>query len=291
MNGNGRNNPLLIMGHGLGAQKDFKIPEFAEKFTSEGIAVFAFDYQTFGGSQGFERNIINVDEQLKDWESALNLFILKKIYRYTNIQFSYDVNRIALWGSSFSGGHVITLAGSYKHKDKIKGIITQIPFVDGFSSLKSLWREYGILPLIKCVLYSIKDIIRKTFRMPRQYIPLTSESKNEMRILPTEESHLGYASIIPSTPLGGWKNRVSASIFLEFPFYRPIKYAPNINTNVLIIASKFDKLCPIDIINEFGNILKKKEIHILDTNHFQPYTSSFDNVVDLEIKFLKKIFK
>jgi hypothetical protein len=101
LNRDGKAIPMIIMANGLGLQKDFNIPKYAEKFLEMGIAVFSFDYQTFGGSDGYERNIVNIQEQISDWEITLDFIFLKRIlYR---VKANIDFSRIVLWGNSLSG--------------------------------------------------------------------------------------------------------------------------------------------------------------------------------------------
>ena len=40
--------PVIIMGNGFAAERSFAIPVFAEYFAGQGMAVFLFDYRSFG---------------------------------------------------------------------------------------------------------------------------------------------------------------------------------------------------------------------------------------------------
>jgi dipeptidyl aminopeptidase/acylaminoacyl peptidase len=51
--------PVVIMAHGFGAQMDFGLPAFAERFVEKGMAVFMFDYRNFGKSEGEPRNLVS----------------------------------------------------------------------------------------------------------------------------------------------------------------------------------------------------------------------------------------
>ncbi|CAM9515668.1 unnamed protein product, partial [Heterosigma akashiwo] len=63
--------PVVIMGHGLGAQKDMGLQAYAEKFVSMGLAALLIDYRNFGGSEGTPRNLINPFRHVEDWRSAI----------------------------------------------------------------------------------------------------------------------------------------------------------------------------------------------------------------------------
>jgi fermentation-respiration switch protein FrsA (DUF1100 family) len=51
--------PVVVMGHGMGAEKSFGLSLYADKFAAKGIASFAFDYRYFGESGGEPRNLVS----------------------------------------------------------------------------------------------------------------------------------------------------------------------------------------------------------------------------------------
>lgn len=133
--------------------------------------------------------------------------------------------------------------------------------------------------------------MRRTFGLSRQYAPLLNPEHNTIRLLPTEDCYSGYTSIIPKNPLGGWKNQLPASIFFEFPFYRPTQYAQDIACPVLVIAATKDSLCPESGGKLMSEKIKKVTFRSLDIGHFEPYIEKFDVVLEIEIQFLNSEFK
>ena len=93
--------PIVIMAHGLGAERSFGLPAYAEYFANEGMAVLLFDYRCFGDSDGEPRQLVNPTHHLQDWRAAI---------QHTYLISNLDTSRIALWGSSYSGGHVVVTA-------------------------------------------------------------------------------------------------------------------------------------------------------------------------------------
>ena len=89
------------MAHGLGSTRDMRLNEYAFKFAQAGFSCFLFDYRNNGDSKGEKRYRVNVKEQLEDWRSAI--YFVKTLD-------STDTDNIFLFGASFSGGHIITLA-------------------------------------------------------------------------------------------------------------------------------------------------------------------------------------
>src|SRR3954467_3836536 len=86
--------PLAILGHGLGATREFGLEAYAERFADAGIAALAFTYRHFGDSGGQPRQLLDIERQLGDWAAAL---------AYARNLDGVDHQRIALWGTSFGG--------------------------------------------------------------------------------------------------------------------------------------------------------------------------------------------
>ena len=51
--------PVIVMAHGFAGERSFQLPVFAEMFCSQGVAVFLFDYRTFGDSEGIPRQWVH----------------------------------------------------------------------------------------------------------------------------------------------------------------------------------------------------------------------------------------
>nr|NIN00815.1 hypothetical protein [candidate division Zixibacteria bacterium] len=98
--------PCIIMGHGFGGTKDMGLEPYAVRYQEAGFAALAFDYRHFGESDGEPRQLIWIPYQLEDWLAAIT---------YARNLEQIDPARIALWGTSMSGGHVIVTAAKDKN--------------------------------------------------------------------------------------------------------------------------------------------------------------------------------
>src|SRR5689334_24406599 len=93
--------PVVVMGHGLGGVKEMRLDAFAERFTAAGYVCLVFDYRHFGASSGEPRQLLDIDEQLRDWRCAVE---------YTRTLQGVDPDRVVVWGTSFGGGHAVVIA-------------------------------------------------------------------------------------------------------------------------------------------------------------------------------------
>ena len=114
--------PIVVLGHGLGAVREMRLDAFCERFAAAGIATLAFTYRYFGDSGGRPRQLMSVKRQLADWDAALD---------FVKGCADVDGRRVAVWGSSFGGGHAITVASRHP---ELLAAISQCPFTDGLAS-------------------------------------------------------------------------------------------------------------------------------------------------------------
>ena len=118
--------PCLVMGHGGSGTKRLGLPRYAEKFAARGIAVLVFDYRGWGASEGEPRQVFNVAAQRDDYRAAISY-----VRRYPGI----DPQRVALWGTSLSGGHVLAVAAG---DPAIAAVVAQVPMIDGWHRGRNL---------------------------------------------------------------------------------------------------------------------------------------------------------
>src|SRR5205085_11612296 len=117
--------PLVILGHGLGATREYGLEPYARRFSDAGIAALVFTYRHFGDSGGEPRQLLDIERQLDDWAAAL---------AYARNLDGIDTARIALWGTSFGGGHVIEAAA---RDQAVAAVVSQCPFTDVLAAMRA----------------------------------------------------------------------------------------------------------------------------------------------------------
>jgi len=119
------NLPVIVMAHGFGCVRALRLPTYAQRFAAAGYVVVVFDYRYFGDSDGQPRQLLDIPAQLDDWRAAIG---------WARTLEGVDPQRVVAWGTSLSGGHVITLAGT---GTPLTAIIAQGPHVDGFAATRA----------------------------------------------------------------------------------------------------------------------------------------------------------
>jgi len=258
------------MAHGFAAESSFRLPVFAQRFVHRGLAVFLFDYRNFGGSDGQPRNLVNPSRHLQDWQAALaHVRSLSGINR----------DRIALWGTSFSGGHVIVTAA---RDQGVSAVVAQVPFVDGLASAKTFKKKY----LLQAVLYGLRDLARKiTLRDPYR-VPVVGAPES-FAVMNGEDAASGYLALVPEST--SWKNECPARGLLSTTFYRPISLAHKVNCPALVLFAEKDLYIPASAVEKAAARMSQAEAISLPLGHFDVYVGdAFEKVVEHEAGFLEK---
>ena len=112
------------MAHGFTATRGDRLPAYAERFAAAGLAVLLFDYRHFGDSTGTPRQLLDIGRQQADYRAAV---------AFARTLDGIDAQRIGLFGTSFSGGHVVAVAAQ---DPSIAAVVSQCPFADGLAALR-----------------------------------------------------------------------------------------------------------------------------------------------------------
>ncbi len=265
-----KNPPVVVMAHGFGAERTFRLPAYAEKFADAGMGVFLFDYRCFGPSEGTPRNYVDPARHLEDWRQALI-----HVRSMTNV----NTRRIALWGTSFSGGHIMITAARDRH---IAAIVAQVPFVDAISSTRRMGWKY----MLEATAHGLKDLARVlSFREPH-YVKIAG-TPDEFAVMNTPDAYEGVMSILPENT--AWNNQCPARILLRAAVYRPTAFASNILCPALFQVARKDSLIDPRAVIAAARKISNAELMEYDIGHFDIYTGKmFEEAAAAQIRFLKR---
>jgi cephalosporin-C deacetylase-like acetyl esterase len=265
-----KNPPIIIMAHGFAAEKTFRLPAYAQRFLHEDMAVFLFDYRYIGGSDGKPRGLVNLFSQLHDLQAAID-------FVHTLSGINHD--KTALWGTSFGGGHVIAAAS---RDPRIKAIISQVPFVDPFSTLPMV----GIKHVMRSLRAGLQDVFRMLTFRNSYYVPVVGKP-DIFACMNTPDAESGYMSIVPDKSY--WKNECPARILLTMLFYRPMTAASRVKCPALLIMAEKDSLISPKSVQKAAAQMSRAVLVCMPILHFEVYTGNgYEKVVEIEVDFLKK---
>ncbi|MFD6160671.1 alpha/beta hydrolase [Nocardia sp. NPDC060256] len=261
--------PVVVMAHGLGAVKEMRLDAFAERFADAGIAVVVFDYRHFGASDGEPRQLLSIGRQLADWSAAID---------YAATLDGIDPARIALFGTSFSGGHVLRVAAQDR---RVAAVVSQCPFTNGFASAPTV----GLRPLLAIAARAVLDLGAAALRRPPVTVPLTGKP-GQTALMNAPDAAPGYTSLVPAEFTH--PNAVAARIGLTLPLYHPGRSLRKIEAPVFLGVCLNDTVAPPRRTLRYAAAVGSTvEVHEYPAGHFDIYVSpDFDKVVADETTFL-----
>lgn len=261
--------PVLVMAHGLGAVKEMRLPAFAERFCAEGYACLVFDYRYFGASEGEPRQLLDIRRQHEDWAAAI---------AFARDHGALDPSRLVLWGTSFSGGHVLH-AGA--RDGKVAAIISQCPFTDGLESTRALNPRTAV----KVSALGFMDLMAALLHRRPVMVRLAG-APGSTALMTAPDVLKGYYALVPEGM--EVKDEVAARIALRIPFYRPGRKARRLHCPVLFCVCERDSVAPAGPTLRHAARAPKGEIEVFPEGHFDIYEgAAFERSVKRQIRFLK----
>ncbi len=265
--------PCIIMGNGAGGTKDIIMEPYALRFQEVGFAVLSFDYRHFGESDGEPRQLLWIPYQLEDYAAAIN---------YVRSLKEINPAKIALWGTSASGGHVIAVAAK---DNNIACVVAQCPGLDGRASAKMAFERLGIGYGLRLIMHGQRDMVRSWLGLSPHKIPIVGKP-GSIAMMNTSEVWDTFEKIAPDRFI----NEVCARITIRGDKYRPVKKAPKVRCPVLLQICDHDSFTPISAAEETEKKLGKyAEVKHYPIGHFDIYTGShFEKSVSDQLDFFKK---
>lgn len=219
--------PCIVMAHGLGGTRDAGLEPYALQFADAGMAVMVFDYRYFGASDGSPRQLLSVSAQLADWSAA--------VAAARQID-GVDPQRVALWGTSFSGGHVVAAAAADK---RVAAVSAQGPMLDGLASVLNVLRRHGVLYMARLVSAGLRDVIANLAGAEPYRLPLVAQP-GTVAAMATQDAYDGYTAITPDD----WCNELTARTVLTLGLYRPGRKLARLRCPVLVQICDEDSVAP-----------------------------------------------
>jgi uncharacterized protein len=262
--------PVVLMAHGFGAERSFRLPAFAGRFVERGLAAYVFDYRNFGDSPGEPRNLVNPRRHVADWGAAIaHVRGLKEV----------NAGRMGLWGSSYSGGHVLVAASKYK---PVSAVVSQVPFVDGLAT------ALGFTPafVARATWHATRDLFAAATGRPPHMVPIVGDP-DEFAMMNTPDSRPGYMALVPEGST--WKNECPARAALTLLLYRPTAYAAKVDCPALVVLAEKDTLISPSSVRRAAAKLGNVEVEPFPVGHFDVYVGDwFEKVSELECGFLSR---
>lgn len=259
--------PAVVMAHGFSAVAG-QLEQQARAFAAAGFQAFVFDHAGFGLSDGEPRQEVDPPRQLRGYRDAVGFVrTLPQVHPA----------RIALWGSSFSGGHVLQ-AGALD--PRVSCVVSQAPFISG-SALLALRPDHDEFV---SALFAERE--SRQAGNPRTMIPVTTPGDG-VAALPGDDGHAYFMRTGGAT----WKNEVALSSFEAVRGYEPGWWIEQIAPRpLLMIVATDDTVTPTAHAEAaFARAGDPKKLVHVPGGHFAVYEGAgFDLAMGETIAWLKQ---
>jgi uncharacterized protein len=263
--------PIAVLAHGFGGVRTARLWAFAERFAAAEVAALVFDYRHFGDSEGEPRQLLEVPRQLDDWRAAV---------AFARGLEGVDPERVILWGTSFSGGHVAVIAAEDR---RVAAAISQGPFLD------SLWalRAAGPVNILRLSYAGVRDELRRLRGRPPYMLPVVGPP-GTMAAMNSPDAEPGYRALFADPP-SEFRNEVAGRIGLMVGLYRPIRHAARVACPWLVAVADRDVVTPPEPALKAASRAPRGEVRHYDARHFDIYVGDmFERVVEDQIAFLER---
>lgn len=266
-----RGRPCVVMGHGFGATRDSGLLPFAERFAAAGADVLLFDYRGYGSSDGTPRQQVSHRRHRQDYHAALAT---------ARALDGVDPQRLVLWGSSYSGGHVIAVAAQ---DGRVAAVISQGAAMDGAAALWALLRGAGAKHLATLTGHGLRDAGGALLRRAPQHIAVVGPP-GALAAITAPGAEAGYGAIMGPS----FRNEMCARGILGIALNRPVRYAKKLRCPLLLVIAAGDNIAPPDSVRTVARRAGgHTEVLELPCGHFDIYTSvMFEESVAAQVAFL-----
>lgn len=263
----GTNGACVVMAGGFGLPRSPATDRFAARFHAAGFSVVAFDYRHLGDSAGTPRQVVRVGEQLADWRAAVGAAAALP---------EVDPTRIAIWGFSVSGGHVLRVAADGA---PVAAVIAQTPNVDGIAATRNAVRYEPVRVVARFNARVVADAVGSLIGRPPRLVPLAGR-RGELALLTTPDALDGVGEV----GAGAVAARSAARVIA----YRPGRAAARVRCPLLVVVADDDRSALAAPALRAARRAPHAEVVRVPGGHYAPFLDAHDRVVDAELAFLQR---
>jgi uncharacterized protein len=256
--------PCVVMAHGFSLTRHDGLPLYAEPLAAAGLTVLVFDHRYLGDSGGEPRQRFRKAAQLEDWRAAI---------AHARSMPGVDPARIVLWGYSFSGGHVTTLAAG---DQSFAAAIVLCPFVNG------LPRVLGTRPadVAWIVPRALADLAGRPV-----LIPVTGPPGSHGAMTLPGESEGFHRAVANGSP---WRNEISPGVFATIALHRPVARAAQISAPLWVGLGERDISVHGPSVERLAARAPRAELRRYPYDHFEPFLGDAPaRIVGDQLEFLR----
>ena len=255
--------PLILLTHGLSGLIDLGLAGYAERFVEAGFACLAYDHRNWGRSAGWPRAESDPWRQVADMREAVS---------YARTLPEVDGERLGIWGTSYAGGHVLTVGAL---DPRVRCVVSQVPLISGRRTFEA-W-----VPADKREGFLARLAADRDSRAQGRPAATTKAA------LPGTETDAWVRHFDPDGSI--YRNELTVRSFDLLRSYEPIAFIADIApTPLLMIVADHDTQTPTDWqLEAFEAAGDPKRLLRVDCRHYDVYSSHLPEAADAATEWFK----
>jgi cephalosporin-C deacetylase-like acetyl esterase len=247
--------PGVVVSHGFSATCEMGLGGYADAFAAAGLAVLRYDHRSIGRSDGEPRRVVDPWAQMFDAREALT---------WLGDRPEVDADRLALWGSSFSGGQAICVGAVDR---RVKAVVASVPFA-GLGDAATLDDDQVEERVAAITAALDADAPPHADLAPEG--PVVREPGSDVPgFLDQPEAAEWFLATGPGT---GWENRFQLRWSREVSFDPAVCAMRLAPTPLLMVVAADDRVAPAAVaLDTFERAAEPKQLELLDGHHFCAY--------------------
>jgi hypothetical protein len=248
--------PGVVLAHGFSAVKEMALDRFAEVFAAAGLAVPVYDHRNLGASDGEPRQRIDAWAQIRDYRRALD---------WLGARPEVGGDRLAVWGSSFSGGEVLVIGAT---DGRVRAVVAQAPFVGNPELEDADGAEFAAMRVA-----ALGEVPGPGEQMVGP-LPVVAADPATLAALPQPESWEWFHTLAEQAP--SWKNEVTLLLDGAAAPFEPALAAARLQaTPLLMIVATEDRVADTELaLAAFERAGEPKRLELVVGDHFVVYHGS-----------------
>lgn len=253
--------PAVALGHGWGMVAGGDLEDYARAIAARGIICLSFDFRRLGASDGLPRQEIDPAWQIEDYRSAIT---------YLTALPEVDADRIGIWGSSYSGGHVLQVAAT---DARVRCVVSQVPTISGYTAGRRRVSPGNTAALQ--ARFAEERRSRQAGNPPTMLRQVGVDGGADIGY-PGQESYDYMMAQAERCPL--WQNAVTLRSLELARACEPGAWVSRIGPAALMmIVADADVQTPTDMqLDAFNTAREPRELVLVKGGHYSAYTTHFE---------------
>ena len=205
--------------------------------------------------------------------------------RYARGHDAIDPQRIALWGTSLSGGHVLSVAAT---DPLIAAVVSQVPLIDGWHRGRTLRQRLQwdiVWRTAQFTAAAVIDVIGARRGKAPHLVPVVADAR---RVAVFTEPYAKVAFEALGGERVGWRNALAPRFLFELPRYRR-GTAERLQMPVLMCLGDNDLQASSRYAAHIASLMPLVEIRHYPVGHFDVYLGALcDEIISTQVEFLHR---